>query len=298
MTHGGLIDKFIGDCIMAVWGAPFAIGNQETRGALCAAMMERETRVAPLSDEFDAAGESLHVRVGVATGTVRAGNMGTSERMNYTVIGDDVNLAARLESLNKQFNTRVLLAQSTAERVAPVLALRLVHRIRVVGKDAPVEVYDIVGFTCSRLSSDLVALLRGLDDSAPSIDSAADHASVFSASTVNDVASDAYAIRVARKGSSRLTTSQLLEAALRLPERSGLAASPEMLRRSQLHTDAVQRFAASQFAEAMSLLGELEQLMSDCELDTAARILRDECEHCLKDPPGPDFNGVFRCYEA
>jgi class 3 adenylate cyclase len=295
MTHGGLIDKFIGDCIMAVWGAPFAIGNQETRGALCAAMMERETRVAPLSDEFDAAGESLHVRVGVATGTVRAGNMGTSERMNYTVIGDDVNLAARLESLNKQFNTRVLLAQSTAERVAPVLALRLVHRIRVVGKDAPVEVYELLGLTASKVPPETAFLLRGADfEAAPLADMSMDASSAVSAASSYH---SAYGSLSPTRPAVLATTLSLLEAAMRCDDPS-LAVSSHALQSAELHSQAVRLFAASNFGSAITLLEELRALVSNGELDLASTTLLQQCENCLRSPPSPDFETVFHPSET
>jgi class 3 adenylate cyclase len=293
MTHGGLIDKFIGDCIMAVWGAPFAIGNQETRGALCAAMMERETRVAPLSDEFDAAGESLHVRVGVATGTVLAGNMGSSERMSYTVIGDDVNLAARLESLNKQFNTRVLLAQSTAERVAPVLALRLVHRIRVVGKDAPVKVYEVIGLNASQMPSEITAQIRAADvDGASMADSFSD---VMTASQARTAPSSSIA-RMHRDPSSACATVKLLEDALRLSS-APLVLDHDRLFCAELHGQAVHEFAAAKFAVALATLQELRVNMPSGELDVASSILRDQCEASLKNPPGADFDGAYRATE-
>jgi class 3 adenylate cyclase len=111
MEHGGLVDKFIGDCVMAVWGAPFACANMQAKAALCALRMSHSTFVEPLAGIFDREGELLALRVGVNTGEVLAGNMGSAQRMSYTVIGDAVNLAARLEGLNKTFGTRVLLSE-------------------------------------------------------------------------------------------------------------------------------------------------------------------------------------------
>jgi class 3 adenylate cyclase len=170
MEHGGLVDKFIGDCVMAVWGAPFACPNMQAKAALCALRMSRETMVAPLQTLFEEEGEVLALRVGVNGGTVLAGNMGSAQRMSYTVIGDAVNLAARLEGLNKKFGTRVLLSEfvvdhrqhgqhhllltneeSAAARgddvFAVAFALRLLGRIQVVGKEEPVRVYEAVGLT-------------------------------------------------------------------------------------------------------------------------------------------------------
>jgi len=89
-----------------VWGAPFDVPSKAARATLCGLRMDRETRVDPLLSAFDAEGEQLSIRVGVASGEVLAGNMGSAERMNYTVIGDAVNLAARLESFCKQAGVR------------------------------------------------------------------------------------------------------------------------------------------------------------------------------------------------
>jgi len=145
MHHDGIIDKYIGDCIMAVWGAPFPIDEPEVRASACAVMLLHETQVDPLRGAFEACGEVLGVRIGVHCGEVLAGNMGSSERMSYTVIGDPVNLAARLESLNKQYGTRVMVSGSVAEHLRGQFVLRLLALVNVVGKDVPVEVFEVLG---------------------------------------------------------------------------------------------------------------------------------------------------------
>jgi class 3 adenylate cyclase len=175
MTHGGLVDKFIGDCVMAVWGAPFPCSSMQAKAALCALRMSHATVVEPLAGIFDREGELLALRIGVNTGEVLAGNMGSAQRMSYTVIGDAVNLAARLEGLNKKFGTRVMLSEFVVHpsddsslhfsghaedvngqaflRAAPtsavmdLLVTRLLGRVRVVGKEEPVGVYEAVGLT-------------------------------------------------------------------------------------------------------------------------------------------------------
>jgi class 3 adenylate cyclase len=145
MKHGGIIDKFIGDCIMVVWGAPVPIDHQEIRSAICARMLVHETHQNPLRKAFSDVGWDLGIRAGVASGEVLAGNMGSQMRMNYTVIGDEVNLASRLEGLNKQWGTNVMISETTAEEVTEFLALRKVIAITVVGKDQPVIVYEVLG---------------------------------------------------------------------------------------------------------------------------------------------------------
>jgi adenylate cyclase len=191
MRHGGVIDKYIGDCIMGVWGAPFGIGNQEARATLCAALMELEARSADLGGAFDAAGEQLAIRVGVATGTVLAGNMGSADRMNYTVIGDEVNLAARLEALNKQFGTRVMVSESTARELPPgVFALRQLHRIQVVGKEVPVAVFEVLGLREGALTADALQLMRREDDAQGSTNRNSDADSSDGMSNASDVRTD------------------------------------------------------------------------------------------------------------
>jgi class 3 adenylate cyclase len=160
MRLEGTIDKFIGDCIMAIWGAPFTAPNHEFKATLCAILLHIETQVDPLTSAFDDVGERLDCRVGVGTGQVIAGNMGCEQRMNYTVIGDPVNLAARLESLNKQFGTRGMIAEDTAMHLGGVFVLRQIMHIQVVGRDEPVLVYEVLGVAALTLDADDAKLLR------------------------------------------------------------------------------------------------------------------------------------------
>jgi class 3 adenylate cyclase len=145
LAHGGIVDKYIGDCVMAVWGVPREADALEQRVALGALAMFRASLLAPVTQEFERIGEQLGIRVGAACGEVLAGNMGSTERMSYTVIGDAVNLAARLESLNKQWGTRVMLADEVAHCCGAILALRFVVHAAVVGRAAPLDVYDVAG---------------------------------------------------------------------------------------------------------------------------------------------------------
>jgi class 3 adenylate cyclase len=149
MRHAGLIDKFIGDCIMAVWGVPFPVIAHDAKAMMCALALVRETLVDPLRSSFQAAGEQLRIRIGVNTGTVLAGNMGSVDRMNYTVIGDAVNLAARLESLGKQVGARILLSEATLAAYHRAFCARFVAPIHVVGKNEAVRVYELIGMTPS-----------------------------------------------------------------------------------------------------------------------------------------------------
>jgi len=147
MTNG-IVDKFIGDCIMAVWGAPFRINDREKCAVLCAIMMQQEVEGETLRTAFEQSGEHLEVRVGVNSGVALAGNMGSESRMSYTIIGDTVNLAARLESLNKQFGTHIMISESVLARAADLpIVIRLLGKIAVVGKYDAVRVYEVLGMS-------------------------------------------------------------------------------------------------------------------------------------------------------
>jgi class 3 adenylate cyclase len=145
ISHEGIVDKFIGDCVMAVWGAPFACAHKEGRAALCALRMSRECHTNPLRDAFDGVGERLVVRVGVHAGDVLAGNMGSSQRMSYTIIGDAVNLAARLEGMNKQFGTRVLTTDAVISLYPTAFVARLVGAVQAVGRATATRVFELLG---------------------------------------------------------------------------------------------------------------------------------------------------------
>ncbi len=137
LAHGGTIDKFIGDAVMAFWGAPIDDPAHALHGVRAAIEMQAEMerfRREPGRPE-------LHMRIGLNTGPVVVGNLGSKDRFAYTVIGDAVNLAARLEPLNRLYGTLILLAEDTAAAVGDAVRLRHVDRVRVKGRREPVEIY-------------------------------------------------------------------------------------------------------------------------------------------------------------
>ena len=140
MSHGGTVDKFIGDAVMAFWGAPLpdtAHAIHGTRAAI--AMQEMMTRLQP---QFKAFGtDELKLRIGLHSGPAVVGNMGSDLRFTYTALGDTVNLAARLEGVNKAYGTKILLTTDTATLLDSTLTLRPVDRVRVKGKDIPVDIF-------------------------------------------------------------------------------------------------------------------------------------------------------------
>jgi adenylate cyclase len=144
LTHEGMIDKFIGDCIMAVWGLPLPQNDHERR-AVTAAIKIKEALPEIQKAEKERTGSELSFRIGISTGKVIAGNVGGGKRFNYTALGNDVNLAARLESLNKQYGTQIMISQTTASSLDPSILLRKLDKVKVVGQNTPVEIYEVCG---------------------------------------------------------------------------------------------------------------------------------------------------------
>ena len=137
---GGTVDKFIGDAVMAFWGAPLPDAQHAEHAVRAAIAMQ--LAMAPLVAKLQARGlPGIHMRIGLHTGRVVVGNVGSDQRFSYTAIGDAVNLAARLEGANKAFGTGILLSQATAEQLPPDLALRPLDDVIVKGKTAPVRVF-------------------------------------------------------------------------------------------------------------------------------------------------------------
>ena len=139
LAEGGTIDKYEGDAIIAFWSAPVDQPDHAIR-AVRAAVACQETLAAERSRYRVEYGAELYMRIGINTGEVVVGNMGSSKRFDYTVLGDAVNLAARLEGINKFFGTETLFSEATARQIAGRLPLREVGTIRVVGKKTPTTV--------------------------------------------------------------------------------------------------------------------------------------------------------------
>jgi adenylate cyclase len=137
--HGGTVDKFIGDAIMAFWNAPADDPTHAEHASLAAFACDR--RLEELKKE-DPRLEALSARIGVATGDVIVGNIGSHQRLNYTAIGDTVNLASRLEGLSKVYGTRVLVSESTYLAAKHAVVMRPVDVVTVKGKSRAVRVYE------------------------------------------------------------------------------------------------------------------------------------------------------------
>ncbi len=141
--HHGTLDKYIGDAIMAFWGAPVDDAQHARNGVLAALDMQKECRI--LNEKFAARGwPTLKIGVGVNTGSVRVGDMGSQVRRAYTVMGDPVNVASRLEGRTKGYGVGVLVGETTRSQVKDIV-FREVDRIKVKGKDEAVTIYEPLG---------------------------------------------------------------------------------------------------------------------------------------------------------
>jgi adenylate cyclase len=140
-AHGGFVDKYIGDAIVGVFGAPVQ-GDNHASQAVSAALSccERLTELNRTAPAFR--GRTLHHRIGLNSGDALVGNVGSGRRFNYTVIGDVVNLASRLEGANKYFATSILASETTVGLTGATFIWRELDSIRVIGRLQPLRIYE------------------------------------------------------------------------------------------------------------------------------------------------------------
>jgi adenylate cyclase len=144
ISHRGTIDKFIGDAVMAFWGAPIE-NSQHARDACAAAlaiqrmMMARQAQM-PAGDPRAA----LRVRIGINTGRMLVGNIGSASRLNYTVIGDAVNVASRLEAINKRYGTAIIIGEETRRAAGDAVVVRQLDWVAVYGRSEGVAIYELL----------------------------------------------------------------------------------------------------------------------------------------------------------
>jgi len=145
VQHKGYIDKFIGDCIMAVWGVPMMPEEDDAIKAVSCAITIQEL-VRSSKRKFFRKSNASHLRIGIGvnTGPLVAGNLGSIQRMDYSVIGDTVNLAARLESAAGA--GEIIISQATRDKIGDKFALEKRDSIKVKGKEKPIQIYNVLGF--------------------------------------------------------------------------------------------------------------------------------------------------------
>lgn len=142
--HNGTMDKYIGDAIMAIYGAPLALPKHADQA--CQTALEMVEALSGLWEGWRAQGwPELRIGIGINSGSMTVGNMGSQRLFDYTVIGDNVNLASRLEGLNKYYGTAILVSEATQRLLQDSFILREVDRVRVKGKKAPVSIFELRG---------------------------------------------------------------------------------------------------------------------------------------------------------
>ncbi len=144
LKYDGTIDKFEGDAIIAFFGAPIYFEDHAVRACLCA--VDIQERMKELRKKWVEEGRhEIHMRIGLNTGDMVVGNMGSADRMDYTMMGDSVNLAARLEAAAKQYRIYTMISEFTYEEAKDYIEARELDLTRVVGKEEPVKVYEVLG---------------------------------------------------------------------------------------------------------------------------------------------------------
>jgi adenylate cyclase len=150
IEEGGTLDKYIGDAVMAEFGAPIAYPDHALRG--CRAALRMAAEVERLTAKWTAEGrEPFRIGLGVNTGNMVVGNLGSEQLFDYTVIGDEVNLGARLESLNKDYQTdkHIIISEGTYEATGAAIEVRRLGEVKVKGKTRPVVIYELLSLTAA-----------------------------------------------------------------------------------------------------------------------------------------------------
>ncbi|MCA1436692.1 adenylate/guanylate cyclase domain-containing protein [Bradyrhizobium sp. BRP20] len=142
VANGGTIDKFIGDAVMAFWGAPQPQGDHAARCCRAALACRKAIDESGLVDDL---GQPLQIRIGINSGRMLVGNIGSELRLNYTVIGDAVNVASRLEGANKSYGTQILVGAATERLARGAVVTREVDSIAVYGREEGLSVHELIG---------------------------------------------------------------------------------------------------------------------------------------------------------
>jgi len=143
LKHHGTLDKFIGDGLMALFGAPKSYGSDAVNA--CRAAIDMRETVKRLNAKWASEGRvTIEIGVGLNSGDVVAGFMGSTQKMEYSVLGDAVNLASRIEGLNKDFKTVILMSEFTYQEVKDAFEVRELKAVKVKGKEQAVKIYELV----------------------------------------------------------------------------------------------------------------------------------------------------------
>jgi adenylate cyclase len=158
LKNDGIIDKYEGDAIMAEFGAPVYYPDHAVKA--CNAALEMQKRLSELRPKWVRQGyPEIYTRMGINTGNVIIGNMGSRDVFDYTAMGDSVNLAARLESANKNYGTNIMISEFTAKEISEHFWYRVLDMIRVKGKTKPVKVFELIARKDARLDAEMINFL-------------------------------------------------------------------------------------------------------------------------------------------
>jgi len=150
----GTVDKFIGDGVMAFWGAPNTLEDHAYKA--CVAALKIQEAMDVINKEWESEGlPPLNVRIGIHSDIVLVGNIGSLARMSYTVMGDGVNVAARLEGINKELGTRICISKTVVREAGERLKLRALNEVTVKGRKSTVEVYELLGLEAIEIDTSL-----------------------------------------------------------------------------------------------------------------------------------------------
>lgn len=159
-NYEGTLDKFIGDAIMAVFGAPLPLTENHAWMAVQSALDMRRRLEEFNHQRVVESQPQIHIGIGISSGEVVSGNIGSQKRMDYTVIGDGVNLSSRLESVTKEYGCDIVLSEFTYHLCQDHIWVRELDKIRVKGKNKPVSIYELIGDVRNPLESDVKEFLE------------------------------------------------------------------------------------------------------------------------------------------
>jgi len=147
IAEGGMVDKFIGDSIMVVWGTPIEVPEHAKMACSAALKMQKCMHdLGAANDSHKLNGRAIRARIGINSGEFIAGNIGGRQKLDYTVLGDSVNLASRLEAINKLYGSSIIISENTANMIGNDFAMRVIDQVRVKGKRQSVVIYEVTGF--------------------------------------------------------------------------------------------------------------------------------------------------------
>ena len=163
MHNHGTIDKYIGDAIMAFWGAPEPLPNHAFLA--CRAALRCQQTLQTLQTQWQSQGKpALHTRIGINTGEAIVGNMGSPSRMNYSVIGDMVNLTSRLEGINKLYGTGIIIGEATYREVADRMVCRWLDIVAVKGKNQGIKIYELLAESIEDVPPETLSFCRRYEE--------------------------------------------------------------------------------------------------------------------------------------